>query len=91
MIKIIKKGNPEPIIQIIRRFECKVCGCVFEASLESCVTYLNSGESDFLYDGIGFCGCPDCGALCVGTIIDIKKESINWNKRKTAPIWGGGD
>lgn len=57
-MKIIKKGKSkeelEAILKVTKRFECKTCGCVFEA---------DKGEYKYMDDGIYseyYCKCPNC-------------------------------
>ena len=32
MMKIIKEGNPKATANVVRRFECRTCGCIFDAN-----------------------------------------------------------
>jgi rubredoxin len=58
-MKIIKEGKTkeelEKILKNTKRFECKTCGCIFEA---------NDGEykwdTDWVYT-TRYCKCPNCG------------------------------
>lgn len=57
-MKIIKEGKAkeelEKILKNTKRFECKTCGCIFEA---------NDGEYEpkmIGYDCIYYCECPNC-------------------------------
>lgn len=69
MIKIIKKGHPKKPEEIIRKFECSKCGCIFEASQDSCVIYSQTTSLGDMFNETGYCNCPDCGARCIGYAI----------------------
>lgn len=58
-MKIIKEGKSKEELKAIlnktKRFECKTCGCVFEADEEE------YDEEDNFYTCIYYCKCPNCG------------------------------
>ena len=55
-MKIIKQGKTKEELKVIlnatKRFECKTCGCVFEADKGEYV------EEEY---GTTYCACPNCG------------------------------
>lgn len=65
-MKIIKQGKSKEELKAIlnktKRFECKTCGCIFEA---------NEGEykfeEDYIYSTY-YCKCPNCD----GTAFEVK-------------------
>lgn len=71
MINIIKRGNPP-----IARFECKICGCIWEASVneKSCerigaVKRVNNGNvRTYLMP------CPTCGSGILGYVLKSDDE-----------------
>lgn len=65
-MKIIKQGKSKEELKTIlnktKRFECKTCGCIFEA---------DKGEYKFEEDYICstyYCKCPNCG----GNAFEVK-------------------
>lgn len=54
-MKIIKKGDPAKLITA-KRFECCMCGCVFEADKDEYKCSMQYNETYF------YCKCPFCGA-----------------------------
>ena len=57
-MKIIKEGKSkeelEAILKATKRFECKTCGCVFEADNDE-YNYMD----DYIYSRY-YCECPNC-------------------------------
>ena len=57
-MKIIKQGKTkeelDAILKETKRFECKTCGCIFEADKGE-----YKREEDFIH-GTYFCDCPNC-------------------------------
>lgn len=57
-MKIIKQGKTEEELKLIlsktKRFECGMCGCIFEANADEYThrTYLN--------ETVYYCKCPNC-------------------------------
>lgn len=74
-MKIIKQGKTieelEAILKKTKRFECKICGCVFEA---------DDGEYKWVEDhiyGAYVCDCPNCCHRAVQvTTREIPKRSV---------------
>lgn len=57
-MKILKNGNPDKILRILK-FDCKNCGCIFEASNKE---YQEPSQLDAVGNGIiAICKCPCCG------------------------------
>lgn len=58
-MKIIKQGKSkaevERMIKATKRFECDLCGCIFEADKTEYET-----EEDYIYMTY-HCKCPNCG------------------------------
>lgn len=58
-MKIIKKGKTKEELKAIlnktKRFECKTCGCVFEANEDEYEV-----EEEWIYSTY-YCFCPNCG------------------------------
>lgn len=58
-MKIIKEGKTkeelEKILKHTKRFECKTCGCIFEANKDE-----YKHEVDWVYSNY-YCKCPNCG------------------------------
>lgn len=55
-MKIIKEGNLDKIKQT-KRFECKICGCVFEADAgEYKLTFERNTE-------VAYAKCPTCKSI----------------------------
>lgn len=58
-MNIIKQGKTKEelkaILNATKRFECKTCGCIFEAD-EGEYT-----EEESFYSYINYCKCPNCG------------------------------
>lgn len=63
LTKIIKPGKKLRKI----RFECELCGCVFEKSARWCMTE----------DGSFWSMCPNCGKICRHDITEAYKEIKN--------------
>lgn len=67
-MKIIKEGDPKKRANVVRRFECKNCGCVFEANEneyeveEWCLTGLDGGKIITIRTSST---CPLCGEMYV--------------------------
>lgn len=63
-MKIIKQGKSkeelEAILNRTKHFECKTCGCIFEAI---------KGEYTVEEYGTTYCACPNCG----GNTFEVKK------------------
>lgn len=55
MIKILKPGK---IPDTTKRFECRRCGCIFEADKG------DYADRDIWTHPEYFAGCPSCGTLC---------------------------
>lgn len=56
-MKIIKPGDLERL-KIIKRFECKDCGCIFEADQHE---FRSADAMEALHDAIdASCECPCC-------------------------------
>jgi Zn finger protein HypA/HybF involved in hydrogenase expression len=57
-MKIIKEGKTkeelEKILKNTKRFECKTCGCIFEANDDE-----YEYEDDYIYSR-HYCKCPNC-------------------------------
>lgn len=55
-MKILKQGKTKEELKAIlnktKRFECKTCGCIFEA---------DEGEYVEEEHGTTYCACPNCG------------------------------
>lgn len=66
-MKIIKrgktKGELKAILNKTKRFECKTCGCIFEA---------NKGEYTEEEHGTTYCVCPNCDK----NAFEVKMEKI---------------
>jgi Zn finger protein HypA/HybF involved in hydrogenase expression len=58
-MKIIKQGKTKEELKAIfnetKRFECRTCGCVFEANKDE-----YEYEDDYIYSA-HYCKCPNCG------------------------------
>lgn len=58
-MNIIKQGKSKEelkaILNATKRFECKTCGCVFEADDGEYV------EEEAFYSYSYYCKCPNCG------------------------------
>lgn len=58
-MKIIKEGKTkeelERILKNTKRFECKTCGCIFEADDDE-----YKWDTDYIYSTL-YCKCPNCG------------------------------
>ena len=52
-MNIIKQGDPDRA-KGVRRFECKKCGCIFEATAKE---YQHSSQYNEFYT---YCKCPCC-------------------------------
>ncbi len=57
-MKIIKQGKTKEelkaILNATKRFECKTCGCIFEADWDE---YTHSSQYNETYY---YCKCPNC-------------------------------
>ena len=65
LTKIIKPGKKLRKI----RFECELCGCVFEKSTWRCL----------IVDGGFWTECPNCGEICRHDITEAYKDKDNGN------------
>lgn len=58
-MKIIKPGKSKEELKTIlnktKRFECKTCGCIFEADNGEYI------EEEGFYSYSYYCECPNCG------------------------------
>ena len=54
-MKIIKPGDPDRL-KAIKQFECRYCGCFFEADNTE---YKEGPQTDPGY----YCKCPTCGRM----------------------------
>lgn len=63
-MKIIKQGNYDP--NRTKRFECKNCGCIFEADKSEYKDYFQYNQTDY------YCECPTCG-------ISVQWKDVNAN------------
>lgn len=58
-MKVIKQGKTKEELKAklkaTKRFECKTCGCVFEADEDE-----YEFEEDYIYSSY-YCKCPNCG------------------------------
>ena len=63
-MKIIKEGDPERIHRYVR-FECKGCGCIFDADQREYdnlgVMVKRGGNHTMIYVSHYNCECPSCG------------------------------
>lgn len=59
-MKIIKQGKTEEELKAIlnetKRFECRTCGCIFDANKDEYEHSLSNQYEDIYY----FCKCPNC-------------------------------
>ena len=59
-MKIIKQGKTKDELKAIlnktKRFECRICGCIFEAD-EGEYTHNSHQYNETVY----YCKCPNCG------------------------------
>lgn len=62
-MKIIKQGKTKEELKAIlnktKRFECKMCGCIFEADEGEYI------EEDCFYSFSFYCKCPNCGKIAI--------------------------
>lgn len=67
-MKIIKEGNPKARANVVRRFECRNCGCIFDANgneyevEEWCLTGLDGGKIIIIRTSST---CPLCGEVYI--------------------------
>lgn len=71
MINIIKRGNPP-----IARFECKVCGSIWEASIneKSCERIAAAKRVNNENVRTYLMACPTCGAAIIGYVLKSDTE-----------------
>lgn len=61
-MKIIKPGNPDVLVKLNQKFECSICGCVFEAAKQE---YSEDYATNFTRCAVvRIAECPDCGEYC---------------------------
>lgn len=71
-MKIIKKGNPSKIGTF--EFDCRKCGCIFEAKEGEYVRKVSS-DTFFVY-----CDCPCCGNTIRRLDMETTMESREWSQ-----------
>lgn len=59
-MKIIKEGNPKARANVVRRFECRTCGCVFDADGDEYEVVKWYVKDVVEASSI----CPMCGEVC---------------------------
>lgn len=70
-MKIIKQGIPKEELKAIlnktKRFECRTCGCVFEADGDEYIhsTYIRTVQGN---DPLYYCKCPNCNSYRVNEV-----------------------
>lgn len=63
-MKIIKRGDPAALAKLTQRFECKRCGCIFEA------TWSEYDEAHVWKNrDMRTCECPECRKKCEEVVV----------------------
>lgn len=70
-MKIIKEGNPKTRANVVRRFECQTCGCIFDANgneYEVDEWYMKDVNRNKTIILRAWSACPMCDGLCANYI-----------------------
>ena len=61
MKQIVKSGNRKDELKMTKRFECRVCECVFDCSIEE--TWFMNTPFDVNHYWAEVARCPECAAV----------------------------